>query len=77
MSAGRPVEARDALRRVLAMLPAGAAGDRVRVVEALADLEALWLDNREEARRLLQAERTALDDGTPQVARGAHLRDGP
>jgi DNA-binding CsgD family transcriptional regulator len=68
VSAGRPVQARDVLRRVIARLPADAAGDRVRVVEALADLEALWMDNREDARRLLQAERTALGGGTPQAA---------
>ena len=77
VSAGRPVEARDALRRVLAMLPADAAGERVRVVEALADLEALWLDNREEARRLLQAERDGARRRRPTAGRGADLRDGP
>jgi ATP/maltotriose-dependent transcriptional regulator MalT len=59
-SAGRPAEARDVLRGVLAMLPAEGAELRVRVVEALADLEALWLHDPEEARRLLEAERDAL-----------------
>jgi ATP/maltotriose-dependent transcriptional regulator MalT len=64
-SAGRPGEARDVLRRLLAMTPREAAGERVRVVEALADLEALWLHNREEARRLLEAQREALGGGAP------------
>jgi DNA-binding CsgD family transcriptional regulator len=66
--AGRPVEARDVLRRVLALLPPEAAGERVKVVEALADLEALWLDDREEARRLLHAEREAVGDAAPGLA---------
>jgi DNA-binding CsgD family transcriptional regulator len=66
-SAGRPAEARDVLRRVLAMLPAEAAEERVRVVEALADLEGLWLENYEEARRLVQAERDSLGDTVPRL----------
>ena len=66
-SAGRPAEARDVLRRVLAMLPAEAAEERVRVVEALADLEGLWLENYEEARRLVQAERDSLGDTAPRL----------
>jgi DNA-binding CsgD family transcriptional regulator len=66
--AGRPVEARDVLRRVLALLPPEAAGERVKVAEALADLEALWLDDREEARRLLHAEREAVGDAAPGLA---------
>ena len=67
VSAGRPAEARGVLRRLLAMLP-GAAAERVRVVEALADLEAQWLDDREEAGRLLRAEREALGDREPGLA---------
>jgi len=68
VSAGRPSEARDLLRRVLSMLPASAPAQRVEVAEALADLEALWLHNREEARRLLHAEREALGDEEPGLA---------
>jgi len=67
-SAGRPTDARDALRRVLAMTPREAVEQRVRLVEALADLEALWLHNREEARRLLEAERRAIGDDAPRLA---------
>jgi len=66
-SAGRPAEARDVLRDVLAMLPAEAADLRVRVVEVLADLEALSLHDPEEARRVLEAERDALGQGAPRL----------
>ena len=65
VSAGRPVEARDVLRGVLTMLPTGAAKERVRVVEALAELEGLWLENYDEARRL--AERELLDASEPAL----------
>ena len=68
VSAGRPVEARQVLRRVLTLLPPEAGRERVEVVEALADLEALWLDNREEARQLLQRERTKLGDAAPHLS---------
>ena len=68
VSAGRPVEARDVLQRVLTLLPPEASGERVAVVEALADLEALWLDNREDARRLLERERTRLGDAAPHLS---------
>ncbi|HWC26849.1 MAG TPA: LuxR C-terminal-related transcriptional regulator, partial [Solirubrobacteraceae bacterium] len=67
-SAGRPGEARDVLRRVLAALPRDAEARRVKVVEAVADLEALWLHDREAARRLLQAEREALAGGVSAVS---------
>jgi DNA-binding CsgD family transcriptional regulator len=63
--AGRPAEARDVLRRVLTMLPRGAAKERVRVVEALAELEGLWLENYDEARRLVERERALLDASEP------------
>jgi DNA-binding CsgD family transcriptional regulator len=66
-SAGRPAEARDVLRRVLAVLPPDAAEQRVQVVDALADLEALWLHDPEEARRVLEAERDALGQGAPRL----------
>jgi DNA-binding CsgD family transcriptional regulator len=65
VSAGRPAEARDVLRRVLSMLPLGAAKERVRVVEALAELEGLWLENYEVARRLAEGERELLDASEP------------
>jgi DNA-binding CsgD family transcriptional regulator len=68
VSAGRPGEARDLLRRLLTMLPADAPAERVGVVVALADLEALWTDNPEAARRLLHAEREALGDSEPRLA---------
>jgi DNA-binding CsgD family transcriptional regulator len=61
VSAGRPAEARDVLRRVLSMLPIGAAKERVRVVEALAELEGLWLENYDEARRLAEKELELVD----------------
>ena len=63
MAAGRATEARDVLRRVLAMLPADAAAERVAVAVVLGELEALWTNNAHEARRLLEAERAALGDG--------------
>jgi DNA-binding CsgD family transcriptional regulator len=66
-SAGHAVEARDVLRRVLAMLPAGAVDQRVGVTVALAELEALWTQEPEAARRLLQAERDALGDMAPRA----------
>jgi ATP/maltotriose-dependent transcriptional regulator MalT len=67
VSAGRPAEAREVLRRVLALLPAKGTEVRVHVVEALADLEALWLHDPEEARRLLEGERGALGRRAPQL----------
>ncbi len=66
--AGRPVEARDVLRRVLAMVPPDAREQRVQLVEALADLEGLWLENYDEARRLVEAERELLGDSDPGLA---------
>ena len=63
LAAGRAAEARDVLRRVLAMLPAEAAAERVAVAVGLGELEALWTNNAHEARRLLEAERAALGDG--------------
>ena len=62
VSAGRPAEARDVLRRLLTMLPPGAAKERVRVVEALAELEGLWLENYDEARRLAERELRGVSD---------------
>lgn len=65
VSAGRPAEARDVFRRVLAMVPRDAHKERVRLVEALADLEGLWLENYDEARRVVDAERDVLGDSEP------------
>jgi DNA-binding CsgD family transcriptional regulator len=67
-SVGRAVEARDVLRRVLAMLPGYALDRRARVTVKLAQLEALWTQEPEAARRLLEAERTALADVAPGAA---------
>ena len=67
-SAGSPVEARDALRRVLAMLPADAADRRAGVAVKLAELEALWTQDPEAARRLLEGERAALGNIAPAAA---------
>jgi DNA-binding SARP family transcriptional activator/tetratricopeptide (TPR) repeat protein len=67
-SAGRAVEARDVLRRVLAMLPADQVDWRVGVAVAVAELEALWIHEPVAARELLEAERAALGDVAPGAA---------
>ena len=70
-SAGRPVEARDALRDALGLLATGA-HERVEVVIALAELEAVWTGQPDEARRMLHAERARLGavwTGQPDEAR--------
>jgi DNA-binding CsgD family transcriptional regulator len=67
-AAGRAIEARDVLRRVLPMIPADAAAERVAVAVVLGDLEALWTNNAQEARRLLETERAALGDGEPGLS---------
>jgi DNA-binding CsgD family transcriptional regulator len=67
-SLGRAVEARDVLRRVLAMLPGDALDRRARVTVKLAELEALWTQEPEAARRLLEAERAALAEVAPGAA---------
>jgi DNA-binding NarL/FixJ family response regulator len=67
-SAGIAVDARDVLRRVLALLPAGAVDRRAHVTVKLAELEALWTQEPEAARRLLEAERAALVDVAPGAA---------
>ncbi len=46
---------------------ADAPSERVKVLEALTELEALWLDNPEEARRLLHAEQEGLGDASPRL----------
>jgi DNA-binding NarL/FixJ family response regulator len=67
-SAGSAVDARDALRRVLVLLPADAADRRAAVAVKLAELEALWTQEPEAARRLLEAERAALGNVAPGAA---------
>ena len=67
-SAGRAVEARDVLRRVLAMLPSDAAERRAGAAVALAGLEAIWTQEPEAARALLEAERAALGEMAPGAA---------
>jgi DNA-binding CsgD family transcriptional regulator len=67
-SAGRAVEARDLLRRVLALLPPDAAAERVDLVVRLAELESMWTQGPDEARRLLLDERAALGAAEPRLA---------
>ena len=67
-SVGSAIEARDALRHVLTLLPADAVERRAGVTVKLASLEALWTQDPEAARRLLEAERAALGDVAPGAA---------
>jgi predicted ATPase len=67
-AAGRAVEARDVFRRLLAMIPPDAAAERVAVAAVLGELEALWTNNAEGARRLLESERAALRDDQPVLS---------
>ena len=64
-AAGRAVEARDVLRHRLALLPPHEAAERVGVVALLAELEVLWTQQPDAARRLLETERAALGDVAP------------
>ncbi len=64
-AAGRAVEARDALRRLVALVPADAVAERVGVVVALAELQALWTQEPDAALRLLEVERAALGGLAP------------
>ncbi len=67
-AAGRAGEARDVLRRVLACCLRRRRRAR-RARGEVGDLEALWTNNPESARRLLEAERAALGDGAPGLRR--------
>ena len=67
-SAGSALDARDVLRRVLELLPAAATDERAGVAVKLAALEALWTQEPEAARRLLESERAALVDVAPGAA---------
>jgi DNA-binding CsgD family transcriptional regulator len=64
-AANRAVDARDALRRALALLPGEPGAARVEVITALAHLE-VWIGNPDEANQLLTRERSALGDGAPR-----------
>ena len=70
-SAGRPVEARDALRDALGLL-APEAAERVEVAIALAELEAVWTGQPDEARRMLRAERRS--EASTGADEAAHAR---
>ncbi len=72
-SAGRVLDAREALRRLLGMLPAEAAAERVATAVALTDLDALWTDQPEAARRMLHAERERLGDAAPGLSAALSL----
>ncbi len=63
-AAGQPVQALGALRDALDLL-APDASERVAVVIALAELEAVWTGQPEQARRRLTAERERLAASTP------------
>jgi DNA-binding CsgD family transcriptional regulator len=67
VSAGRPADACAELRRVLALLPAEAAVERVAATVALSGLLAVWMQRPAEARRLLDAERAAVGDVAPAL----------
>ena len=73
-NAGRPIEARDALRQALDLLAPDAV-ERVEVVTALAELAAVWTQQPGEARRMLAAER-ARSAGRAGRGRGPDARDG-
>jgi DNA-binding CsgD family transcriptional regulator len=64
-AANRALDARDALRRALGMLPADAAVARVEMTASLAHLE-VWIGTPDSARDLLTAARSALGDGMPR-----------
>lgn len=65
-SAGRPLEARDVLRRALEGLGVDQAQQRVQLAEELADVEGLWTANPKQAHRMLVAERAKLADTAPR-----------
>jgi DNA-binding CsgD family transcriptional regulator len=61
-AADRAIDARDALRRALRLLPPDATVARARTTAALAHLE-VWIGNPEKAHELLSAARSTLGDG--------------
>jgi DNA-binding CsgD family transcriptional regulator len=64
-AANRAVDARDALRRALDLLPADAAVTRAELTASLAHLE-VWIGNPKAAQDLLTASRSALGDSRPR-----------
>jgi DNA-binding CsgD family transcriptional regulator len=64
-AANRALDARDALRRALGLLPANATVARAEVTAALAHLD-VWIGNPDDARDLLTAARSALGEGMPR-----------
>jgi ATP/maltotriose-dependent transcriptional regulator MalT len=65
VSANRAVDARDALRRALRLVPADAVVARARMTAALAHLE-VWFINPQEAHDLLTDARAALGNEAPR-----------
>jgi DNA-binding CsgD family transcriptional regulator len=65
IGANRAVDARDALRRALSLIPVDEVVGRAETTAALADLE-VWLVNPEEAHRLLTEARSAVGDDAPR-----------
>jgi ATP/maltotriose-dependent transcriptional regulator MalT len=79
IAANRAMDARDALRRALGHLPAGAREERAEMTAALAHLE-IWIGNPEEAHRMLADARSAIGGGAPRefallTLEMAHERD--
>jgi DNA-binding CsgD family transcriptional regulator len=65
ISANRAVDARDALRRALGLIPADAGVARAEMTAALAHLE-VWFISAEEAHDLLTDARSSLGPGAPR-----------
>jgi ATP/maltotriose-dependent transcriptional regulator MalT len=64
IAANRVVEARDALRRGLGLLPPEAGLERAEMTAAVAHLE-VWIGNPDDARRLVSEARSALGERAP------------
>jgi DNA-binding CsgD family transcriptional regulator len=64
-AANRAVDARDALRRALSLLPAEPVVARAETIAALAHLE-VWILNPEAAHELLTEARSVIGDGAPR-----------
>jgi DNA-binding CsgD family transcriptional regulator len=68
VSAGRAADASEVLGRLLALVPRAASAERVGLVVLLAELEATWLQRPDDARRLLEPERSAIGSQAPGLA---------
>ena len=66
-AAGRATDARDVLRRALAMMPAEPTRERAELVAMLGELEVLWTNNADEARTLIDTELALLGDARPAL----------